>query len=291
MRCKVVRIAQSCWGRLEARAVASVTGLAAALTFGLADAPVAITAAVTPAAGVQAPAFDHGIWDRLLTDYVDGEGRVSYARLQEDDEAALGAYLDALASADPHVWPKAEQLAFWINAYNAGTVAAVLQGESAESLLGRGKLFRLWKFEVAGKRRTLDEIEHKILRKEFVEPRLHFAIVCASTSCPRLRAEAYEASRLDAQLDEQAHAFVNDPARNRFESTASRVQLSKIFDWFEDDFTRNGPLLHFVARHVEDDATRAWLRSARDIEVRHLDYDWTLNAADGERPQRRSRFQ
>lgn len=242
------------------------------------------------ASATDAP-FDHGTWDRLVSGYVNDLGRVAYARLQEHDEPALADYLEALATADPNGWSEAAQLAFWINAYNAGTVAAVLQGENAESLWGRGKLFKLWKFEVAGKRRTLDEIEHKIIRKRFAEPRIHFAIVCASTSCPRLRAEAYVAERLDSQLEQQARAFLNDPLRNRFDRAAGTASLSKIFDWFAEDFERNGVLLHFVAGYVNDAATIRWLLTADDIDVQHLDYDWTLNAQPGERPKHKSRFQ
>jgi len=237
-----------------------------------------------------AAAFDHGVWERLLATYVDDRGRVAYARLQDNDVAALGAYLAALATAEPQRLPDGEQIALWINAYNAGIVAAVLQGESAESLIGRGKLFKVWKFEVAGKRRTLDEIEHKILRAQFAEPRIHFAIVCASTSCPRLRSEAYTSSRLDAQLEDQARAFLNDSTRNRFDPTAGTAELSKIFDWFRGDFERDGTLLHFVARYVADTDVRAWLRTADRIDVRHLDYDWSLNVQPGERPLRRSRL-
>jgi hypothetical protein len=252
--------------------------------------PTSARSGDVPAVAAASARFDHGGWDRLVSAYVDEFGRVAYARLQERDESALVDYLDALAAADPNGWPEAEQLAFWINAYNAGIVSAVLQGESAESLIGRGKLFKLWKFDVAGKRRTLDEIEHKILRKRFAEPRIHFAIVCASTSCPTLRTEAYVAARLDLQLEEQARAFLNDPSRNRFDRAAGTAALSKIFDWFEGDFERDGGLLHFVARYVDDAATGRWLRTADDIDVEHLDYDWTLNVQPGERPERRSRF-
>ena len=234
--------------------------------------------------------FDHGVWNRLVSRYVDDRGRVAYAQLQENDAAALGEYLGVLATAEPRRLSAGEQIAFWINAYNAGIVAAVLQGEGAESLIGRGKLFKLWKFEVAGKQRTLDEIEHKILRKQFSEPRIHFAIVCASTSCPRLRAEAYVSTRLDAQLEEQAHVFLNDSTRNQFDRAGGTVHLSKIFDWFQKDFERNGTLLHYVARYVTDDRIREWLRTTDEIDVQHLDYDWSLNVQPGQRPERRSRF-
>ncbi len=234
--------------------------------------------------------FDHTTWDRLVSTYVDPIGRVAYRSLQQNDEAALADYLDALATARPSNWSDAEQLAFWINAYNAGTVAAVLEGESAESLIGRGKLFKFWKFEVAGKRRTLDQIEHDILRKEFQEPRIHFALVCASTSCPKLRTEAYVPERLNAQLEEQAREFINDPMRNRFDRKAGTVELSKIFDWFREDFERDGTVQSYVAAYVADARTRHWMNTTPGLRIRHLDYDWTLNVQPDERPEHESRF-
>ena len=159
-------------------------------------------------------------------------------------------------------------------------------GRSSESLLGRGKLFKFWKFELAGKKRSLEEIEHKILRKQFTEPRIHFANVCASTSCPPLRAEAYIGAKIDAQLQQQAQRFINDSSRNQFNRAESSIRLSKIFDWFSKDFERQGTLLEFVAHYVEDPEVRAWLQTgAEDAKRGHLSYDWTLNAQPGQRPK------
>jgi hypothetical protein len=231
-------------------------------------------------------AFDWSDWDRQLHRYVDADGRVAYRDWQDQAHDSLAATMQRLADADPGAWPEKEQLAFWINAYNAGTVWAVFQGRSAESLLGRARLFKFWKFRVAGADRSLDEVEHDILRRRFTEPRLHFAIVCASTSCPPLRNEAYVAPRLDAQLDAQARRFINDAARNHIDRQASVIRLSKIFDWFEEDFTRQGSVLEFVARYVDDPATREWLhKGAPGADRGFLDYDWTLNAQPDQRPQ------
>jgi hypothetical protein len=233
--------------------------------------------------------FDHSAWDRLLSNYVDSEGRVAYRDIQQTDRERFDAYIEALATAEPDAWPERQQLAFWINAYNAGIFLAVFQGFSAESLLGRAKLFKFWKFEVAGKRRTLDEIEHKILRKRFTEPRIHFALVCASTSCPRLPQRAFVAARLDAQLDEAARLFINDPERNRFDVERGKAKLSKIFDWFKKDFERDGTLVQFLARYVDDESARDWLRAGGDIDIDHLDYDWSLNVQPEQRPLRPKR--
>ncbi|MEZ4652779.1 MAG: DUF547 domain-containing protein [Candidatus Eisenbacteria bacterium] len=235
-------------------------------------------------------AFDHSIWNRLLHEYVDDQGLVAYQRLQEHDRDALYSYLQQMATADPAAWKETERLAFWINAYNSMIVAAVLEGQSAESLLGRGKIFKFWKFPIAGKERTLDEVEHEILRKEFAEPRIHFAIVCASRSCPRLRTEAYSADELEAQLDDQARRFINDPSRNELDMNHSLLRLSKIFDWFRSDFEREGTLLEFLARYVETPPLRLWLeKNPPRVEIQYLDYDWTLNAQPEQRPREQKR--
>ena len=241
------------------------------------------------AAGDAAPQFDHSGWSRLLAAHVDASGRVAYRNLHEKDLPALREYLDALAGAAPADWPRPEQLAFWINAYNAGVVWAVLQGESAESQAGRDGLFKSWKFRVAGQERTPDEIEHRILRAQFAEPRIHFAIVCASASCPPLRPEAYVAAQLDAQLEAQARTFLQDPTRNVIDPKVKTLQLSAVFDWFHADFEKAaGSVLAFVARHVADPATQKWLLAGPE-KIAYLDYDWTLNAQPGQRPlERRS---
>jgi hypothetical protein len=230
--------------------------------------------------------FDWRRWERQLHAYVDADGRVAYRDWMGRGRDSLEVVIRNLGNAAPDAWPEKDQLAFWINAYNAGTVWAVFDGRSAESLLGRVRLFRFWSFRVAGDDRTLDEIEHDILRRRFEEPRIHFAIVCASTSCPPLRNEAYVAGRLDDQLDDQARRFINDAARNRIDRRASVVHLSKIFDWFEEDFTRHGSVLDYVARFVDDPRTAAWLRDgAPGADHDHLDYDWTLNAQPHQRPR------
>lgn len=237
--------------------------------------------------------FDHSGWDRLLHQHVDEAGRVAYLDLQTQSAVAFGDYLAALAQARPESLASQERLAFWINAYNAGTILAVTEGFNAESLIARGKLFKFWKFTVAGKELSLDEIEHDILRRQFAEPRIHFAIVCASASCPPLRAEAYVGQRLDAQLDEQAHRFINDGTRNQFSRADNVVRLSQILDWFKGDFERDGSLLRFLSRYVAEPQTAAWLaatpKDGTAIEVKYLDYDWTLNAQPEQRPAREHR--
>lgn len=162
-------------------------------------------------------AIDHSPWNTLLTQYVDTDGRVAYRDLQAKDAPTFARYLTTLAQARLDGLSEAEEKALWINAYNAVIVSGILQGYTAENILKRKRLFSWYSLPIAGKDRTPDEIEHEILRKKFRDPRIHFAIVCASSSCPKLRAEAYVAERLEQQLDDAARQFVNDPARNRIE--------------------------------------------------------------------------
>jgi hypothetical protein len=225
-------------------------------------------------------AIDHAAWSTLLARYVDDQGQVAYKNLQTNDHVAFAAYLNALAQARTDGMSEAEEKAFWINAYNAVIVNGVVQGYTAESLLGRKRLFSWFTVPVAGKDRTPDEIEHQILRQKFHDPRIHFAIVCASSSCPKLRREAYEPARLEAQLDEAAQVFLNDPTRNHF--TAQEVALSKIFSWFAEDFRNNaGSVVAFVRRFVS--AEKQAMLNLTDSDLRYLDYNWTLNAQEGQR--------
>ncbi|MCC7194935.1 MAG: DUF547 domain-containing protein [Gemmatimonadaceae bacterium] len=231
-----------------------------------------------------ATAFDHAPLDQVLQQYVDDQGHVAYRRLAAYQRGALDAYLGTLATADPTGWDTKEQKAFWINAYNAGILDAVLQGYSAETFLSRASLFKRFTFTVAGKARTLDEIEHGIVRPQFRDPRTHFALVCASSSCPRLRRHAYTAATLDAALDEEARRFINDGNRNVLNPAARAVQLSSIFQWFADDFiAAAGSVPAYVARYVDSEAKRALL-DTKPTDLTYLPYDWTLNAQNGERP-------
>jgi hypothetical protein len=238
-----------------------------------------LLSSVQPSRAAQA-AIDHTSWSALLARYVDDQGRVAYKDLQTNDHAAFAAYLDTLARAQTDGLSEAEEKALWINAYNAVIVSGVLQGYSAESLLGRKRLFSWFTVRVAGKDRTPDEIEHQILRKKFHDPRIHFTIVCASSSCPKLRRESYTADRLEEQLNDATRAFLADPARNRIEPQG--VTLSKIFSWFADDFRHEaGSVVAFVRRYVS--AEKQAMVNLTDGDLRYLDYHWTLNAQDGQR--------
>jgi len=217
---------------------------------------------------------------------------VDYARLQQDADSVLTPYLQQLAATDPSNLSRGEQLAFWINAYNAYTIKLILDHYPVDSINdikpGAGPQipkvnspFKLDVGEVAGEVQTLDEIEHGIIREDFDEPRIHFALVCAAVSCPRLRREAYEGARLNAQLDEQARVFLHDDRKNVVPAGAEEVQLSRIFKWFDEDFGGSrASIQRFIAPYFEDPVRSRLETASYDVDFRT--YDWSLN--DQRRP-------
>ncbi|MCO5724638.1 DUF547 domain-containing protein [Robiginitalea marina] len=214
------------------------------------------------------PAPSHELWDGLLRKHVDAVGQVNYSGFA-GDRAQLQAYLDTLSGHVPgEHWTREARLAYYINLYNAGTVMLIVQHYPLKSIKdisdpwGR-KFLRIGEAQV-----SLEDVEHGILRK-MDEPRIHFAINCASLSCPRLQARAYTEKELEKQLQTAAREFVNDPLRNRFSD--NKAHLSRIFKWFKGDFTGRGlSLVQFVnpylATPLPDDAR-----------VEYLPYDWSLN--------------
>lgn len=209
------------------------------------------------------------------------------------ERVALQRVLDDMAEVSKagfDRWPVAHRQAFLINAYNAHTLALLADAPmDTQSIRDLGSLLRTpWQREVApllGKTRTLDDIEHGLLRGApgFAEPRIHFAVNCASVGCPALRPEAYTAARLDAQLDDQTRRFLRDATRNRVaRHRPLRLEVSSIFDWYDDDFDSVGGVRAFLARYPAElglDASAAAMLRAGRGKIDHLDYDWRLNAA------------
>jgi Protein of unknown function, DUF547 len=204
------------------------------------------------------------------------DGVVHYPEIQSDRRFA--AYLALLDRVNPSALSTdSDRLAFWINAYNACAIQGILDGYSPKPYIGWYRFFKTHTYRIGGARLNLSDLEHEILRKDFHEPRIHFAIVCASSSCPKLPSWAYNPVQLDQQLDQAARAFVNDPTRNRFDRQHKIAYLSKIFDWFEDDFAGTfGSALQFVARYVHD-ADLARELTPGVYRIVYLDYDWNLN--------------
>jgi hypothetical protein len=233
--------------------------------------------------------FDQHAWDVLLKKHVvvmDGgkASQVRYAGMAQD-RSALRVYLEQLSKVRQEEfdrWPRDEQMAFLINAYNAFTVEKILaRYPDLGSIWDFGKLFgNPFKdefFVLLGQKRSLDWIEHEKLRQTYRDPRIHFAVNCASVGCPMLREEAYVAARLEAQLEAQARRFLSDRSRNRLRE--ERLEVSKIFDWFKEDFE---PRAAYFARYAEvlsdDPKGRSAIAGGR-LALRFLDYDWSLNDA------------
>jgi hypothetical protein len=239
--------------------------------------------------GVSALGFADGFqmtlddYNTLLQTYVNDEGLVNYEawKANSGDLSKLQAYVDELAAFDTSTLSGAEQLAFWINAYNALALHEVLQRYPVDSIrpntlgvIPERSFFVDEKHVVGGKNYSLDGIENNILRT-LDEPRIHFAINCASTSCPKLLNEAYDARKLNGQLDRQGQAFVNDPTRNQFDASNNTAKLSKIFDWFKGDFDSEGGVAAFLTTFAEGDAKTVLENPA--IKIDYLGYDWSLN--------------
>ena len=230
-------------------------------------------------------AFDFSSWDGLLKRYV-APKTINGVKLQAVDYKKLGkdqAYSTLIKDLEQaslsDLQTRKEKLTFWINVYNIMAAKMVLDHYPVESIKDAGSLFTaVWKKEVgvvAGKTRTLNEIEHAILRK-MGEPRIHVAIVCASVSCPDLRGEAYTADKLDDQLNDQLKLFlVNTGKGLHVDAKKGHVYLSSIFKWFKEDFDPKGGVRKFLAPYAPETAMAA-LKNNK-LSVYYLDYDWGLN--------------
>jgi hypothetical protein len=229
-----------------------------------------LAAAAVRAAGPPDPAP----FDAVLAERARGGG-FDYRDATGQDRKRLAAYLANLGDADPKAISPAEAKAFLINAYNAMAITIVLDRYPVKSIRDIDGAFDKIQKRIGGEMLTLDDVENRL--RAMKDARIHFAIVCASKSCPPLPARAYTAAGLDAALDTQAQVFVNDPSKNRFDRFGDRVWLSKIFDWNRKEFERDGgSILRYVAQFVSGSATSRWL-SARLLPPEFLEYDWTLN--------------
>ena len=213
----------------------------------------------------------------VLTAHV-RDGGVDYAGLKEQ-EAFFNAVLEAMAAVDPAVLPPSERIAFYINAYNAWTIKLILDHwPGIRSIKEAGNILRSpWKREfvrLAGKTVSLDAIEHGILRRQYGDARLHFALNCASMSCPPLAGVPYQGQTLNAQLDAQTAAFVNDPAQTFV--VDGRLHVSKLFDWYGEDFGGETGVWAFIRRFAGPRLATA-MDALADHRLVYADYDWSLN--------------
>ena len=224
---------------------------------------------VKPHSNTFALTTDHSDWDALLKKYVNDQGDVDYIAFAGEAQK-IDAYLAMLAK-NPiaEKASKNEKLAYYINLYNAGTIQLILENYPLKSIKDISKPWDKNRVTIGDDSYSLGDLEHNILRR-MNEPRIHFAINCASYSCPRLLNEAFTASKMEAQLEESAVAFVNDPKRNKIASGSA--QVSEIFKWFKKDFTSAVSLAEYINRYPE-------IKLVPKAKINYLDYDWSLNEA------------
>jgi uncharacterized protein DUF547 len=255
-------------------------------------------------AGETAPTvFDNAPYAAVLRAHVNGDGQVDYVGLKAR-RAVLDEFVAALGRLDRAAfakWKDKAKIAFWINAYNALTLRAIVDHYPIKARPVRGAVYPkrsirqipgVWdklRFTVMGRQLTLNQIEHEILRKAFNEPRIHMALVCAARSCPALRTEPYTGNRLGAQLALQTRQFLARPSSFRIDASAKKVHLSQIFKWFGGDFLKTygadkrfadrakpaNAVLAFISRHVGQAEQQAL--ADKSYSLSYTDYDWTLN--------------
>ena len=250
------------------------------------------------------PQFSYDDYTIVLKDYVDNEGMVNYKKLKTQPQK-LESFIASMDKLDPNSYSKygnKERIAFWLNAYNAFTLKAVIDNYPIKPGFFKSMYYPknsirqipgVWDkitFKVMGKDYTLEQIEHKILRKEFKEPRIHMAMVCAAIGCPPLRNEPYTGKKVDRQLDDQSKRFLTDPNKFSFDRGKRMLHISPIFKWFGSDFVKTkakkkpfiqysnkeAAILEFVRKYLAKD--HAFLDpSKKAVRIKYLDYDWSLN--------------
>lgn len=216
-------------------------------------------------------ALNHSAFTNLLKQHVTEKGMVDYVGFKKD-KAKLDEYISSLQANPPQAsWSKNESMAYWINAYNAFTIRLIIENYPVKSIMkiNAGKPWDLAFIEIDNKKYTLNGIENDILRKEYNDARIHFAINCASISCPKLATQAYEAATLDKQLNESTKIFINNPSKNNL--SPSVIAVSKIFDWFKDDFKSYGGIIPFINKYSNT-------KINSNAGVTFKDYNWNLNS-------------
>ena len=209
----------------------------------------------------------HRVWDQLLKEYVTPTGKVDYSGLKQDSR--LDLYLDQLAQ-NPvsDAWSRSQKLAYWINAYNAFTVKLITEHYPVASIRDIQRPWAKKFVELGEQKYSLNQIEHDIIRPLFQEPRIHFALVCAAISCPKLLNTSYQPELLDQQLDHQTRYFLNKSGKNKL--AQNQVSISQLFNWYGRDFKEKESIIAFLNRYSE---------TAIDpkAKIEFLPYDWSLN--------------
>jgi len=214
--------------------------------------------------------ISHETWNLLLSKCMIAGGKVNY-RAFVAKKTELQSYLEMLQQNPPQTnWSRYEKMAYWINAYNAFTVKLVVDHYPINSIrdLNNGNPWDNEFLSIGDKKYSLNNIENDMLRKQFTDARIHFAVNCASQSCPRLFNQAFTAENVDKQLTQLAKEFINDPAKNKI--NADKAEVSQIFNWYKDDFTKTGTLADFLN-------TYSTTKINSTAAISFLEYDWSLN--------------
>ncbi len=240
----------------------------------------------------QQPPFDYRPLERVLANYVDGKGRVDYAALKQnrdDLDEMIERFSNRSPDSAPDLFPTREaKLAYWINAYNTWILRIVVDDYPTSSITKIGLVpygaFFVKRVPLGGEKMTLRSLENDIIRGRFHDPRIHFAINCASASCPPLRSRAYRPETLDAQLDAATRAFINDKRHVRLDPAGNRIELSKIFEWYSSDFTATAgsnsggkkTVVGYLKGYLNDERRKV-LEEISPAKIIYQDYDWSLN--------------
>jgi len=223
---------------------------------------------------------DYSLFSQVLRDHIKN-GAVNYKALKTDKR--LTDFIEILKRTDPNTISKKNRLAFWINVYNAFVLKVVVDQYPIKSIMSKtayalGKSnFQKKLVTINGMRYSLNDVENNIIRP-MGDPRIHFAINCAAKSCPPLRSEAFEPNRLSEQMEEQTRNFINNSEKNSFDFAQKEALVSKIFDWFEDDFKKyDKGVPAFISRYLPAEQGQQLLANAKTFKIKHHDYNWDLN--------------
>ncbi|MGB3511312.1 MAG: DUF547 domain-containing protein [Microcoleaceae cyanobacterium] len=249
------------------------------------------TQQVQQSSTTSAKEFNYQTYASILKEYVNKQGLVDYEKLKENRQK-LDEFNGAIGSVKPseyNSWKDQDKIAFLINAYNSLTLEAIIDNYPTKSIRNIPGVWKIRRFDFVGEKLTLDHIEHQILRKEFNQPGIHVALVCAAISCPLLRKEPYTGEKLISQLDDQARKFIANNQNFRIDRQENTVYLSSIFKWFGEDFEKSysgnqnieglnkkeTSIINYSSKYVNLDDKK--YLDLGGYKVKYLDYDWSLN--------------
>jgi len=225
--------------------------------------------------------IDYSVWDQLLKEYVNNEGKVDYKRWQREAKEDLKQWLNSISDFEPTQVTSEEGLTFLINLYNALVIVQILKKYPIDSIIPRFlgipnwiSFFRFFSqpvYQFQNQSLSLNDIEHKMLRKQWQEPRIHFALVCAAIGCPLLRNEAYQPKRVLEQLEAEASRFINNPNKVKYIPESNLLQCSKIFKWYEKDFLK---VASSVPSYINQYSS---IPINESVSIKYFPYSWQLN--------------